>query len=64
MSKGTEKIWWCWYDPLKSKFEIQHVWHLMCVLRVYSYIPAGTVHTGKASLHYGHACVSQGGSAE
>lgn len=25
---------------------------------------AGTVHTGKASLHYGHACVSQGGSAE
>lgn len=24
---------------------------------------AGTVHTGKASLHYGHACVSQGGSA-
>lgn len=24
---------------------------------------AGTVHTGKASPHYGHACVSQGGSA-
>lgn len=24
---------------------------------------AGTAHTGKASPHYGHACVSQGGSA-
>lgn len=24
---------------------------------------AGIVHTGKASPHYGHACVSQGGSA-
>lgn len=24
---------------------------------------AGTVHTGMASPHYGHACVSQGGSA-
>lgn len=24
---------------------------------------AGTVHTDKASPHYGHACVSQGGSA-
>lgn len=24
---------------------------------------AGTVHTGKASPHYGHACVSRGGSA-
>lgn len=24
---------------------------------------AGTVHTGKASPHCGHACVSQGGSA-
>lgn len=24
---------------------------------------AGNVHTGKASPHYGHACVSQGGSA-
>lgn len=24
---------------------------------------AGSVHTGKASLHYGHVCVSQGGSA-
>lgn len=25
---------------------------------------AGTVHTDKASPHYGHACVSRGGSAE
>lgn len=28
-----------------------------------SYIPAGSAHTDKASPHYGHACVSQGGSA-
>lgn len=36
----------------------------VCCERADPAIPAGTAHTGKASPHCGHACVSPGGSAE
>lgn len=36
----------------------------MCTRNEAQQIPAGTVRTGKASPHCGHACVSPGGSAE
>lgn len=64
MSKGTEKSGGTDTTHSSPNLKFSTYDTSRVYSRVYSYIPAGTVHTGKASLHYGHACVSQGGSAE